>query len=405
MKREKKIKREKRKPREKDQIPPIRRRGDFWLFIAVFFLLIFGIAMVFSASYYDTIVSDNNPYIYLFRQAAFVISGLGFLLFFTLFDYNKLRKFALPAILVSYVLLIAVLIPGIGANINNATRWIPVGPFTIMPGEIAKFGVILFLAWFYANIGDSVRSFRRGVALILVGLAIMVVLIMKQPNLSTLIIIVGITFLMMFFAGVKTSQIVGLGLIGAGALGAYLLINPESEHMKRLTTFMYPFEYARGEAYQLVQSLLALGSGGVIGLGPGKSIQKALYLPEAHNDFIFAIVGEEWGFIGCIIILLIYLFIIYRCVLISINAPDRFAMLFASGITALISLQVILNIAVVTGVAPTTGVTLPFISYGGNATWLLCASMGVMLSISRRSQPPVKLKKKTDNEQEQGGEI
>jgi cell division protein FtsW (lipid II flippase) len=190
---------------------------------------------------------------------------------------------------------------------------------------------------------------------------------------------------MMFFAGCNIWHLIAVG--AAGFLGGRMLIfsNPESEHMKRLTGFLDPFADPQGESYQVVQSLLALGAGGVTGSGPGGSVQKALYLPEAQNDFIFAIIGEELGFTGCIAVMIAFLILIWRCTMVAVNAPDRFSMLVASGITVMLALQVILNIAVVTSMMPTTGVTLPFISYGGNAILLFCAAMGIMLNISRMS--------------------
>jgi cell division protein FtsW len=210
-------------------------------------------------------------------------------------------------------------------------------------------------------------------------------LIYKQPNLSTALIVCGIVVCMMFFAGARIHHLALL--IGSGIAGiAFLIIsNPEAEHMKRIIGYWDPFSDAQGEFYQLVQSLYALALGGFSGLGPGRSIQKALYLPEAQNDFIFAIIGEEWGFVGCVTLLLVFLVLIWRCALVTVNAPDRFGMLLGAGITIMLAFQVVLNVAVVTGLLPPTGVTLPFISYGGNAMLLFGGAMGIMMNISRQS--------------------
>jgi cell division protein FtsW len=216
-------------------------------------------------------------------------------------------------------------------------------------------------------------------------MAVCAALIYKQPNLSTAIIVCGIVVSMAYYAGV--SNLLVFGTIGVGVVGFFALIYSDEggEHYNRFVGYLHPFDDAQGDFYQLVQSLLALGAGGATGVGPGKSVQKALYLPEAQNDFIFAIIGEEFGFIGCVVLLLVYLFLIWRCMLIAINAPGRFGKLMAAGITTMLALQVIMNIAVVTGVMPPTGVTLPFISYGGNAMALFLGCMGIMMNISRQT--------------------
>jgi cell division protein FtsW len=211
------------------------------------------------------------------------------------------------------------------------------------------------------------------------------VLIYKQPNLSTAIIVCGIVAVLTCVAG-NPKRYLALTVAG-GFAGVYALIqsNPSAEHFERFTGFLNPFSDPQGAFYQTVQALLALGAGGVAGVGPGRSIQKALYLPYAQNDFIFAIIGEEFGFIGCLAVLCAFLFLIWRCALVAINAPDRFGTLLASGVVVWLSLQVTMNVAVVTSLMPPTGVTLPFISYGGNAVMITMAAMGVVLNISRET--------------------
>jgi cell division protein FtsW len=283
------------------------------------------------------------------------------------------------------VLLALTVFTPLGETINYATRWIKVGDITIMPGDIAKITAILFVAWFFTKYRHQATSFVKGYLPMVVLIIVYFALIYKQPNLSTAIIVCGIVAIMTFIAGSK-GQYIALTAIGGGA-GVYGLITmkSEGEHLKRLTGFWDPFSDPQGDFYQTVQSLLALGAGGVTGVGPGRSIQKALYLPYAQNDFIFAIIGEEIGFIGCIAVLCAFLFLIWRCALVSINAPDRFGMLIGAGITIMLALQVVLNIAVVTSLIPPTGVTLPFISYGGNGILLFMGAMGIMLNISRET--------------------
>jgi cell division protein FtsW len=265
-----------------------------------------------------------------------------------------------------------------------------------MPGEVAKITAIWFVAWYFTKHKDYARSFTKGLLPMLLLVGVYFLLIYKQPNLSTALIVCGIIFAMFFFAGGNLLHITGTLAVGAAGLLQLILSDSESEHFKRVSGYLDPFSAAEGNFYQLVQSLLALGSGGPTGVGPGRSVRKALYLPEAQNDFIFAIIGEELGFLGCIALLIVYLLLIWRCMLTAINAPDRFAMLTASGITCMLALQVIMNIGVVTGLIPPTGVTLPFVSYGGNATLLFMGSMGIMMNISRMSErTPRKRKRKT----------
>jgi cell division protein FtsW len=299
--------------------------------------------------------------------------------------YRLYYKVAPAMMVIGVILLCALFVPGIGAVENNATRWIKVGPVTIMPGEIAKITAIFFVAWFFTKKRDISTSFTKAYLPMILLTGIYFILIYKQPNMSTAIIVCGIMAVLTCIGG-SHKRYLALTVAG-GFAGVYALImaDPTKEHFKRFTGFTDPFSDPQGDFYQTVQALLALGAGGVTGVGPGRSIQKALYLPYAQNDFIFAIIGEELGFLGCLAILCAFLFLIWRCALIAINAPDRFGMLIASGVAVWLSLQVTMNIAVVTSIMPPTGVTLPFISYGGNAVLITMAAMGVMLNISRES--------------------
>ncbi|MDR1953260.1 MAG: putative lipid II flippase FtsW [Clostridiales Family XIII bacterium] len=379
---------------EVEDVQSVSRKshGDFMLFILVLILVVFGVIMVFSASYYGTIAADEGPYYYLFRVAFWSALGLAFMLALTFVPYRLYYAFA-PLAMIGGVLLLLLLFTPLGHTVGNATRWIKIGPITFMPGEIAKITAIWFVAWFYTKNKQYVRSFTKGFLPIVLLVGVYFVLIYKQPNLSTALIVCGIVLAMFFLAGGRLFHLVGM--VGAGAAGVVVLIlaNPEGEHARRLG-YLDPFSDAQGEFYQLVQSLLALGAGGATGVGPGKSVQKALYLPEAQNDFIFAIIGEELGFVGCVALLIVYLLLIWRCTLVTINAPNRFGMLTAAGITIMLALQVILNIAVVTGLIPPTGVTLPFISYGGNAILLFMGSMGIMMNISRMTEKTPRKKKR-----------
>jgi cell division protein FtsW len=360
------------------------KSGDFVLVILTLGLVIFGIIMVFSASYYNSINDAGNPYSYLIKDIVWAGMGLCLMLFTAVVDYRIYGKLAKPILVISIVLLVLLFTP-LGIERNYATRWLGVGGITIMPGEISKMAAIIFVSWFLSRDSNLIKSFSKGVLPLLILCGVYGGLIINQPNLSTAITVCIIIIGIMFVAGINWFYLVGL--IGSGALGigALIITNPDSHWMKRLTSFMDPFADPLNTGYQVVQSLLALGSGGLFGLGLGKSIQKNLYLPEPQNDFIFAIIGEELGFIGCLILIICYIVLVWRGIHIALNAADFFGTLMAAGISIMIGVQVLLNIAVVTSSMPATGVTLPFVSYGGNALMLFMGSVGILLNISRHS--------------------
>ena len=358
------------------------RSGDFLLTIFTAMLVIFGIIMVFSASYYYSISQDGNAYSYLLRHGMWAVLGFGAMIFGAAVDYRIYRKFAIPLLILG-VILLALLFTPLGHSANNATRWIAVGPVTIMPGELAKLFVIIFTAWFLSEKPDRRKSPVRGILPLLVVAAVYGAMIIQQPNLSTAITVCGIIIAMMLVAGMKWRYFAGLAGVGAAGILSILLFMKDSYWYQRLTSFVDPFQDPLNEGYQAVQSLLALGSGGLFGVGLGKSVQKNLYLPEPQNDFILAIIGEELGFVGLILLIALYCCFLWRGVHIAINAPDQFGMLLASGIVLMVGIQVILNIAVVTSSMPATGINLPFVSYGGNALLMFMFSVGVLLNISR----------------------
>ena len=316
------------------------------------------------------------------RHGAWVVFGLVAMAFGALFDYRKYKKWALPILIVSVILLVLVLTP-LGQTTNGATRWIKVGPVTLMPGEIAKIAAIIFVAWFLSEDASRIKSLKRGILPLLGIIAVYGALIVKQPNLSTAITVCGIIIAMMLVAGLKWRYVATAGGIGVVGILSIVIFMKDTYWYNRLTSFTDPFQDALGDGYQAVQSLLALGSGGLFGVGLGKSVQKNLYLPEPQNDFILAIIGEELGYIGVLLLIALYCLFIWRGIHIALNAPDQFGLLLASGIVLMVAIQVILNIAVVTSSMPPTGINLPFISYGGNALLIFMFSAGVLLNISR----------------------
>lgn len=362
------------------------RSVDFPFLLVTLCLVAFGLIMVFSASYYSSISEDDTPFYYLIRDAIWIFGGLIVMSVGIVVDYRVYKKFALPVMILIILALVAVKIAGV--EVNGASRWIAVGPVTFMPGEWAKPAIILFIAWFMGERPGRSRSFLLGILPVLCVTGGCAALIIIQPNLSTAITVCGIAVAMLLVAGMRWIYVWCAAAVGAAGMLYILFFKQESFWHTRMTNFIDPFNDMYGEGYQVAQSLLALGSGGLTGVGLGKSVQKSLYLPEPQNDFILAIIGEELGFIGILVLMCIYCLFIWRGIHIAINAPDRFGMLLASGFVIMVAIQVILNIAVVTASMPATGINLPFISYGGNAILIFMFASGVLLNISRQKPEP-----------------
>lgn len=356
---------------------------DFVILALTAALVIFGIVMIFSASYYYAMNRGSSPYYYLIRQSIWAVIGTILMFGFSYIDYHLIQRFSWLILIVSVLLLLALFTP-IGFTINGATRWIRFGPISIMPGEIAKFAMICFVAAFYSKDDGKARKFFRGDMPMFLLTAAVAGLIVLQPNLSTAITLAAIVVGMMYVAGMHFGVVVAL--IGALAGGIVAIANSGFYWATRISSFLDPFADPSGSSYQVVQSLLALGTGGLSGLGLGKSVQKTLYLPEPMNDFILAITGEELGLIGIFLLLIVFVVLVWRGMMLAMRAPDRFGMLFTAGTMLMIGIQVVLNIAVVTSSMPATGVALPFISYGGNSLWIFMASIGIVLNVSRQAE-------------------
>lgn len=358
-----------------------KQHADFPLLLSALVLVTVGVIMVFSASYYKAIDTTGQRYSYLVDELKWVALGLLALFIARNFDYHHYRKLSVPITVLSFILLLILFTP-MAKTGHGAARWIEIGAITIMPGELAKPAAIVATATFLSNKPKRIKSFFDGILPLMVMAAAYAALIIKQPNLSTAITVVLIIAGIMFAAGLNFIYLLGAG--GFGALGVMTLIlaNPDSHWAERLSSFADPFADSGDSGWQVVQSLLAMGTGGIFGLGLGKSVQKNLYLPEAQNDFIFAIMGEELGLFGCISLIILYIIFLYRVAKISINAIDLFGSLLAIGIGIMVGSQAILNIAVVTSSMPATGVALPFVSYGGNALLIFMGCTGILLNIS-----------------------
>jgi cell division protein FtsW len=359
---------------------PERKDPDFIIFLVVIILLGFGLVMVFSAS----IVPANyrgDIYYYLRRQGVWAILGLMGLFFMTRFNYWKIKKLIIPIIVLNFVLLLLVYVPGVGWTINNAQRWISIGGQVFQPSEYTKMALIIFSAWYLSKPEVKMSNFFKSSMIPLAAMGISFILILDQPDLGTAVAIAAATFLIIFVAGMPLWQIGIMGLIG-GPVGYYLAMS-KPYRRERILSFMDPWADPLGSGYQIIQSLLALGPGGLLGAGIGHSRQKFLYLPEPQNDFIFAIIGEELGFIGTFTVLLLFFILVWRGFKVALHAPDTFGSLLAVGITGMIGLQAILNIGVVSGSLPVTGINLPLISAGGSSLFFTLTSIGILLNISR----------------------
>lgn len=362
---------------------PARNKNniDFTLLITVLILLALGVAMVFSASSISSFMKYNDRYHYLKSQGIFAILGILAMMFMSKLDYRILGRFAGALVLLSIVLLIAVFIPGIGHSANDAARWIKIGSQTMQPSEFAKFALIIFMAKSISNKKEKIRSFKHGVLPYVILAGIYFVLIILEPNLSMAGSIIMITFAMLFAAGTKIIYLMGWLIPLLPAIAYIIMKKPYM--LARITSYMDPWADPLNKGYQAIQSLYALGSGGIFGLGLGNSRQKFFYIPEPQNDFIFAIIGEELGFIGTSTIVILFLMLIWRGLRIALSCPDTFGCLLATGITCMIAIQATLNIAVATVSVPTTGISLPFISSGGSSLLFVMANMGILLNISK----------------------
>ncbi len=357
---------------------------DFWILAITFSLLILGLIMVFSATgpyAQSTAAAKYDPYYFFKNQAIFGALGIGGMIFFMKFDYKFFKKLAWPAFIVSLILLVLVFVPPIGLKLNGASRWINLGITTFQPSELAKFAIIILFALMLSKHPDPLKKFGSLVPYF--GILIVVAaLLIKEPHMSGLIVIGLTAVIIMIVAGARIRHF--LVCSAPVILAAIYLVVSEPYRFERILTFLDPFKDASDTGWQVANSLYAIGSGGIFGRGLGKSIQKFLYIPEPQNDFILSIVAEEIGLIGVLGIMILFAILFWRGIKIAMNAPDVFGSYVAVGIVAIIAIQVIINIAVVTSSVPVTGMPLPFFSAGGTSLTLLMCEIGVLLNISSK---------------------
>jgi cell division protein FtsW len=353
---------------------------DYGIFYTVGLLLTIGVVMVYSASSYYAMFMYKDSMLFLKKQLMAAVVGVIAMGFTMSIDYHKLKKYTVAIMIATIPILLAVfLFPGT----NGAQRWINLGPLSFQPSELAKYVVVLFLARSLELKGEGVKNFKTGILPYLVTSGFYAAIVLAEKNLSIASVIMIVTFLVLFAAGGRVKHLFGIvapALVAAAV--AFTVLEPY--RMKRLMSFTNPWKDPIGDGYQLIQSFYALGAGGVTGLGLGQSRQKTLYMPEPHNDFIFSIIGEELGLIGCICIIILFIIFIWRGISVAMKARDTYGTLLAIGITGVVAVQSLINIAVVTGSMPVTGVPLPFISYGGTSLVINMAAIGILLNISRQ---------------------
>lgn len=365
-------------------MPARKAAPDFLLISVLFTLLALGLIMVYSASAVWADYRFDDSFYFAKRQMLFALVGIIGMFIVMNIDYLTWRKWAKIILIICFILLIAVLIPGIGTVRNGSRSWIGVGAFSIQPSEFMKLAMIIFLAKFLSENQRKITSFKNGLLPSLSLVFIAFGLIMLQPDLGTGAVLVGTCMLMIFISGARILHFIMLGLLGLAGLAGLILAAPY--RMQRIIAFIDPWQDPLGAGFQIIQSLYAIGPGGLFGLGLGQSRQKFFYLPEPQTDFIFAIVAEELGFIGGSFVLVLFALLFWRGLRIALYAPDLYGTFLATGIISMIAIQVIINIGVVIGLLPVTGITLPFFSYGGSSLTLILTAMGVLLNISRYSQ-------------------
>ncbi len=357
---------------------------DIPFLILALALLIFGLIMVASSGHVFALYKYGDSYHYIKRQLIFAVLGVAIMLAVAFFDYHRFRKYAFPLLIVAVILLILVLIPipGVSIKANGARRWLNFG-VQFQPSEIGKFAIIVsFAAYISANY-KHMKKFKVGVLPLVLMLGTVVGLVAVETHLSGAILILAIGAVMMFVGGVPARYFIGAITAGVGGLAGIILFTPYMQ--SRIKMWLDPFSDPQGAGYQIIQSQYAIGSGGFFGLGLGQSRQKHLYIPEPQNDYIFSIALEELGFVGGLFILLLFIMLIWRGFVIAFHARDKFGSLLVIGIVSRVAVQMILNIGVVTNALPSTGISLPFFSYGGTALVMLLFEMGVVLSVSRFS--------------------
>lgn len=355
---------------------------DLIILLMAVALTCFGIVMVYSSSSIMAVKRFHDEFHFLKRQGIFALLGMGAMIWAMRVDYHVWKKLAVPILLGCLVLLVAVLIPGIGGSAGGSSRWIPLPGFSLQPSELAKIAFIMYMAYSLDKKQDKVKFFSSGFLPYMVVLAVMLLLLLKQPDLGSSLTLGAVAMIMLFAAGTRLSYILSMILLALPFL--YYAIMHVDYRRRRIMAFLNPWEDPTNTGFQIIQSWIAVGTGGLFGQGLGEGKQKLFYLPEAHTDFIFSVVGEELGFVGFMVISAMFFLLLMRGIRVALYAEDNFGRSLAFGITCLLGLEAFVNIGVVTGIFPTKGLALPFISYGGSSLIISLFAVGILLNISSR---------------------
>ena len=357
------------------------KKMDKVIILTVILLMIISLFMIYSASFIWAEYKFNNPFKYVINQGIFVIIGIILLLVVSNINYKLYNKKASLILITCLILLILVLIPGLGIVRNGSRSWFGIGSFSIQPSEFTKIGLIIFTSKYLSRSNKFLKDLKKGVFPILIILFLVFGLIMLEPDFGSGMIIVLTIIAMLFIAGVNMKFFLGLGLLGVIGIIGLIIIAPY--RMDRITSFINPWSDPLGTGFQIIQSLYAIGPGGLFGVGYLNSRQKSFYLPEPQTDFIFSIIAEEFGIVGALVIILLFSILLIRALKISLRQEDLFSKYLSFGLTFQLIVQVIMNLSVVIGLIPVTGVTLPFLSYGGSSLLTSLIAIGILLNISK----------------------
>jgi cell division protein FtsW len=365
--------------------PPVHY--DQMLQITTCSLLALGMAMIFISSTLMAQSQYNDAYYFIKRQGVYALLGLGALFLGRSIDYHRYKRWIYPILLISLLSLVLVFVPGIGGKVRGAARWVRLGPLTLQPSEFAKLAVVLFLAYSLSRKQDKIQYFAIGFLPHMLVAGLFIALILKEPDFGTSVTLGAIVFTMLFVGGTRVTHIL-LTLSACIPLGVLMVLR-DPKKFARVLSFLDPWKHGQDVGYQLKQALLAIGSGGLWGLGPGQSRAKLFYLPDCHTDFILAIFSEEMGFLGVLLVLALFTIVICRGFRLSLKAPDSFGSYLALGLTLMIGLPALINMGVVSGILPTKGLSLPFLSYGGSGLLVNLLAVGILLNISKQVKFPL----------------
>lgn len=371
-----------------EAIPVPAARSDMILLAAAFSLMFLGMGIIFSASNVMAHANYGDPFYFIKRQTMYGVLALGVLLVGWKCDYHRYQKLVYPLLFLSLLGLILVFIPGIGSKVRGAARWIHVGPFTLQPSEFAKIAVVIFLAYSFSRKQEKMKYFAIGFLPHMLVSGLFIGLIGIETDFGTALTLAAIVFTMLFVGGTRLTHII-LSLSGVICL-AVVAVLKDPKKFARILSFLDPWKHGSDVGYQLKQSLLAIGSGNFWGLGLGQSRAKLFYLPDSHTDFILAIFGEELGFLGFLLVMALFITLVTRGVRLSLKAPDTFGSYLALGLTLIIGLPAAINMGVVSGILPTKGLSLPFLSYGGSSLMASMLAVGILLNISSQIKWPAR---------------